>query len=565
MKKHLYILVAAVLVISSCHTLDLNPLSEPSTGNFYSNATELTIAVNDLYRIDFIGNDLEDYSDNYWNRATGGNAVTYGTMASDDGTVLTYWTNCYKAIAGANTILANLDRAKATTAPNVLTSIEAQARFARAYQYSRLITHFGDVPFLSSTISLDSAYQYTRMSEDSILQFVFSELDYAAENLPATYSASEDQRWTKGAALAIKARTALYMGQWAIAAEAAHGVMDLAAQGVYALYPSFRDLFLSPGETSKEIIMSVIQSQAQGVYNTGDAADPRNFTPRNTGGYGAYIPTWSLMDAFECTDGQTIDKSKLYDPHHPFANRDPRLSETIVPFGTPWLGYDYQPHPDSVKVMDYSTGQLVKNNDTRSVAIYASYTGLLWKKGIDQSWADNRVDEDDILIVRYAEMLLTYAEAKIELNQIDPSVLDAINQVRARAYGVDVSATTLYPAITTTDQQQLRSIVRRERRVEFANEGLRYMDLMRWRIIGKALTRPAVGLVDPANQDRSKWPFPGVPPIDADGIPDFSAEISAGEVKVLALRSFDTTRQYLWPIPAVELRVNPKITQNPNY
>jgi hypothetical protein len=565
MKKHLYILVAAVLVIGSCHTLDLNPLSEPSTGNFYSNATELTIAVNDLYRIDFIGNDLEDYSDNYWNRATGGNAVTYGTMASDDGTVLTYWTNCYKAIARANTILASLDRARENTAPSVLTGIEAQARFARAYQYSRLITHFGDVPFLNSTISLDSAYQYTRTSKDSILQFVFSELDYAAENLPATYSASEDQRWTKGAALAIKARTALYTGHWEIAAQAAHGVMDLAAQGVYALYPSFRDLFLSPGETSKEIIMSVIQSQAQGVYNTGDAADPRNFIPRNTGGYGAYIPTWSLMDAFECTDGQTIDKSKLYDPHHPFANRDPRLSETIVPFGTPWLGYDYQPHPDSVKVMDYSTGQLVKNNDTRSVAIYASYTGLLWKKGIDQSWADNRVDEDDILIVRYAEMLLTYAEAKIELNEIDPTVLDAINQVRARAYGVDVSATTLYPAITTTDQQQLRSIVRRERRVEFANEGLRYMDLMRWKVIGKALTRPAVGLVDPANQDRSKWPFPGVLPIDADGIPDFSAEISAGEVKVLALRSFDTTRQYLWPIPAVELRVNPNITQNPNY
>lgn len=565
MKRHLYIIISGIMVISSCHTLDLNPLSEPSTGNFYSNATELTIAVNDLYRIDFNGNDLEDYSDNYWNRATGGNAVTYGTMASDDGTVLTYWTNCYKAIARANTILGNLDKAKENTAGSVLTSIEAQARFARAYQYSRLITHFGDVPFLNSNVSLDSAYQYTRTPKDSILQFVFTELDYAAANLPATYSGSEDQRWTKGAALAIKARTALYMGQWAVAAEAAKGVMDLAAQGVYALYPSYRDLFLSPGETSKEIIMSVIQSQAQGVYNTGDAADPRNFTPRNTGGYGAYIPTWSLMDAYECTDGLPIDQSPLYDPHHPFRNRDPRLSETIVPFGTPWLGYDYQPHPDSVKVMDYSTGKLVKNNDTRSVAIYASYTGLLWKKGVDQTWADERVDEDDILIVRYAEMLLSYAEAKIELNQIDPSVLNAINQVRARAYGVDVSETSAYPAVTTTDQQELRSIIKRERRVEFANEGLRYMDLMRWKIIGKALTRPAVGLVDPANQDRAKWPFPGVPPIDQDGIPDFSAEISAGEAKVLALRSFDTTRQYLWPIPAVELRVNPKIKQNPNY
>ncbi len=182
---------------------------------------------------------------------------------------------------------------------------------------------------------------------------------------------------------------------------------------------------------------------------------------------------------------------------------------------------------------------------------------------MEQSWVDKLAQDNDVIICRYAEILLTYAEAKIELNQIDQSVLDAINKVRARAYGVSYTQTASYPAITITDQTQLRQIVRRERRVEFPLEGLRYMDLIRWRLAEKALTRPVIGLPDPATQNRSKWPFPGVTPIDSDGIADYSG--FGNDVKIVAQRSFDKSRQYLWPIPDVERRVNPKITQNPGY
>lgn len=120
-----------------------------------------------------------------------------------------------------------------------------------------------------------------------------------------------------------------------------------------------------------------------------------------------------------------------------------------------------------------------------------------------------------------------YAEAKIELNQIDQSVLDAINQVRARAYGVDYTQTNAYPAVTTTDQQKLRSILRAERRMEFAKEGLRYMDLVRWKIAGKALTRPNYGMLYPVSLlkekvvDKGLWFWPETPAIDEDGIADF--------------------------------------------
>ncbi len=172
---------------------------------------------------------------------------------------------------------------------------------------------------------------------------------------------------------------------------------------------------------------------------------------------------------------------------------------------------------------------------------FASFTGFLWKKGVDQTWADKVAEDNDAVIIRYAEVLLTYAEAKIELNEVDASVLDAINRIRARAYGVAVGQTTLYPAITVTDVTELKKIIKRERRVEFAKEGLRYMDLIRWKLAEKALTRPVIGLPDPANQNRAKWPFPGVTPIDDDGIPDYSG--FGTDVKIVAQRSFDKAGQ----------------------
>jgi hypothetical protein len=234
-----------------------------------------------------------------------------------------------------------------------------------------------------------------------------------------------------------------------------------------------------------------------------------------------------------------------------------------VEFNTQWLGYNYTPHPDSLTVYSSKQNKSVSNKDSRAVAAFASYTGFLWKKGIDQTWADRLAEDNDAIIIRYAEMLLTYAEAKVELGEADATVLDAINQVRARAYGVTAAQTTLYPAVTTTDLTELRKVVRRERRVEFAKEGLRYMDLIRWHLAEKALTKPVIGLPDPANQNRSKWPFPGITPLDDDGIADYSG--FGSDVKALIERKFDKNKQYLWPIPAVERRVNPNITQNLNY
>lgn len=560
MKNLVYILLLTASV-TACNTLDLNPLSEPSSETFYSNQTELELAVNDLYRLDFWGNDNEQFTDNYWHRGQLGNAVTFGTMNAEDGTVQAYWTACYKAIARANSFLANKDRAKANTPATVMTQLEAEMRLIRAYQYSRLVTHFGDVPLMTKPMVLEESYAVTRTSQAEILKFIFDELDFAIANLPQSYPASAVKRLTKGAALAVKARTALYTGNWAVAKDAAQAIMQFTGAGAYSLHPSYSQLFLKAGETSPELIISIPRDEAQKVFTSG--TNVQDQLPRVTGGFGAQIPTREMVDAYECRDGKPIDESPLYNPKEPFKNRDPRLTASIVEFGTQWLGYTYQPHPDSTTIFSSKENRRVSNLDTRAVAAFASFTGFLWKKGVDQSWADKRSEDNDAILFRFAEVLLTYAEAKIELNEIDASVLNAINQVRARAYGVAVGQTSAYPAVTTSDRAELRRIVRRERRVEFAKEGLRYMDLIRWRLAEKALTRPVIGLPDPAAQNRAKWPFPGVTPIDDDGIADYSG--FGADVKVVAQRSFDKARQYLWPIPALERRVNPNLTQNPGY
>ncbi len=556
MKKILFSIIA--LSSFACNKLDLTPPSEPSTASFYINQTELELAVNDLYRVDFWGNDNEQFTDNYWHRAQLGNAVTFGTMTADDPGVQSYWTNAYKAIARVNAFLANKDKAASNTPADVMKRLEAETRLIRAYEYSRLITHFGDVPLLTTPVPLEQSYGITRTSKDQVMKFIFDELDFAAANLPQSYPVSGVKRLTKGAALAVKARTALYTGQWAMARDAALTIIQSSA---YSLHPSFANLFIKSGGTSPEMILSIPRDQTQKVST--DAGTVQDQISRNAGGFGAQIPTREIVDAFECTDGLPINQSSLYDPLNPFKNRDPRLTATIVEFGTPWLGYTYQPHPDTLTVFSYAANKRVANNDSRAVKAFASYTGFLWKKGIEQSWADKQTEDNDIIIIRFAEMLLTYAEAKIELGDIDQSVLDAINRVRARAYGVTLAQTTLYPAVTTVDQTALRRIVRRERRVEFAKEGLRYMDLIRWHLAEKALTRPVIGLPDPANQNRAKWPFPGVTPLDSDDIADYS--VFGNDVKILAPRNFDKNRQYLWPIPALERRVNPGLTQNPNY
>lgn len=187
-----------------------------------------------------------------------------------------------------------------------------------------------------------------------------------------------------------------------------------------------------------------------------------------------------------------------------------------------------------------------------------------------EDWTGNFNAENDLFVIRYADVLLMYAEASIELNEIDQSVLDAMNTVRARAYKVSKDQTGSYPEITTTEQADLRKILRVERRMELAWEGIRYMDIIRWQIADRVLNKNNYGILDPAELrekvvNQGLWFWPETPQRDDNGFFDFTSMYNQGLIKLLTVRKFDASKQYLWPIPTKEVLINENLVQNPGY
>ena len=565
MKRHIIPAIIA-LCLCSCSKLDLYPLDTGSNDSWYKTEDQMVMSIRGLYRTVFWPLDNDYWADDHQSRSNL-NIITGGTINGESSEVKNRWQNCYKAIARANTILANLDNAQERLgiSEEKVRLYRAQTLVARAAQYCILTTYFGDVVYVDKEISIEEAFRMGRTDKSEILEKVYADLETAAVDLPVSYTGSVELA-TRGAALAIKARYALFNGEWQIAADAARRCMDL---GVYELYPDFSKLFLASTAHASENILSWPRSVDLDI--TLDPGNVMGYCTRNRGGYASEYPSWELFCSFLCRDGKPIDESPLFNPHKPFENRDPRCAATIAEFGTEHLGVIYDPNPYSFNVMNNITGKQIKNLDCNSNSMYASFNGLVRKKGVDEDWVNNQTFKvaPDYVFIRYAEVLLIYAEAKIELGQIDASVLNAINSVRARAYGVQLSQTSAYPAVTALGQDEMRRIVRLERRMELAYEGLRYMDLLRWKLAEKALNQPNYGLLDNAGLkklcDDGNWFFAYVPEIDEDGIADFSRLYEDGLCKIISKRNFDASKNYLWPIPSQEVLTNPFLGQNDNY
>ena len=557
-----FIMICGLCLTTSCMDLDLAPLSMATNENWYANETQVEMSVNDLFRENVWNTVKEQWTDDECRR-TETSSFALGSINGQTSEVTSMWDNCYRVIGRDNAVI---DKLKAM--PDGFMSDTkrdqylGEALFARACMYSRLITLFGDVPYSDTTIDIKTAFSMGRTPKSDVLQKIYTDFDDAIRMLPVSNGAV--QRPTRGAALGMKARIALYNEDWDTAIECAKACMELS---VYKLYPNFEELFQQNTHNTVESVFSIPRSITYNVATN----SWRDWLPRNNTGYAANGPTWDLLAAFLCTDGLPIDESSLFDPHKPFENRDPRCAATIVAFGSTWLGIEYDPNPvTGDMVMDYTNGKEIKNNDNKNNAEYASFNALLRKKGFDESCLKNGYKtEHDLIIMRYADVLLMYAEAMIEKGTIDQSVLDAMNQVRARAYGVDKAATDKYPAITTTDQAKLRTILRTERRMEFAFENLRYFDLIRWRLCGKVFNLKNYGIYQnkEANMENlitpGNWFWGTVPDIDENGCADFSS-LEAYGINSLAQRTWDD-RQYLWPIPTTEIQINENMKPNPGY
>lgn len=570
--KYTALVMACVITLGCTDGLERLPLDRPSDQNFYSNQTELLMALNACYRdMTAAGRGgrihvaLDNMTDvGFQREATADKAITNGNIDSENTFIATAWRDLYRGIAKCNNLLDNMHRAADAVDPELFSRIAAEARFIRSFNLLMLSQLWGDVPLLTHTLPEEEYLRLERNPRADVIQFILNELTEIAEILPQQYPNSDRGRITRGAALALLSRAALFDGRYRIAHEAAGKVID---ERQYNLHESYRQLFTYSGEHSQEVILSYQYTRGVNHHNLTKNIATRMASPN---GWCIFTPSQDLVDSYECIDGLTIDKSPLYSPSNPFTNRDPRLAQTVLlprvgsetsttTPGTLWQGYEYKSSKSLASEAYYSVnGSQVANQDV--VNQYASFTGYVWLKYLDE--LDTPLPEHselDFILIRYAEVLLNYAEAKIELGEIDQSVFDAINLIRARAYGVNLHDVDDYPAISGLAVPALRAVLRRERKVELALEGFRYDDIRRWQIADKAMGRVVYGRPERfdvlVNTDR--------PAFDTDGIPNY-ANMSS-KLRYIETNRFEVNRHYLWPIPQREIDLNDNLRQNDGY
>jgi hypothetical protein len=579
--KRYKILMLFVLLISICSCedkiLNLESLNEPTDASFYTNEQELNMALTGVYNsIIWKGAYLTPMQHLIDNSATdigicrgdgdAFNDLGSGIQSSMTAGLLTTYVGYYKGIALANSLLQNMVKAKSVTPEVSYNQIKAQALVIRAYHYMYLTELFGDVPYLETGISTPAEGLVPRTPKSQIVDKMLVDLQNAADDLPYKWPSTQNGRITKGVALALRARIALYNGKFSEAVASSGAIINNETTFGYTLNASYKDLFQTAGQNSSEImfVMPYMFGFATSQFSVVQGS-------RNLGSVSIAVPTQSMIDSYEAIDGKTIDKSAIYDPQRPFENRDPRLKASIITPQSLWAGIIFESHPDSLKFR-LANGKIGGDNkDCRKVSWPGAFCGYLWKKyTIEenqvkiQSW-----DDISFILMRYAEVLLIYAEAKIEMGQIDASVLTSINRIRARAYGVSVTNTSAYPAITATSQAELRKVIRRERKVELANEGFRLFDIRRWKIAEKVMPVVVYGrILDPKKATK-------VPTIDDDCFVSYAGVESQYDRNTDSRfpnaqnRTFNKLRDYLLPIPQQEIDtykgLGKTLDQNPGY
>lgn len=503
--------------------LERAPLDKPSMETFWSSPDQAEMWVNNLYKVasnsptGLMGVDIttqEAYSDNAYGRTNRArNNIANGTFDATDGHIAGYWS--YRNIRLCHEFFEYVGRVPGMP-ESKLKELSGQVRFFLAFEYYKMITKFGDVPLVTKVLSVkDSDVGVSPKAE--VLEYILEQLDMAIDLLPLSYDESQKGRITKGAALFLKTRVLLYNERWAEAADAAQQLMDL---GIYKLDPNFEDLFLTAFNNKKSGVILEIQ-YVENLF-TNDLS--LRFSPVMFNAHALILPTPQLVAAFEMKDGLPIDESPLYDPTHPFDNRDPRFYTTFL-----WHG---QTLNETLPPLDLS-----------GTEYNFAFTYVYFRKSIVDFRNRFRPMHLNWNLFRYADLLLMYAEARNEASGPDPSVYDALDLIRERAGMPDVDR------VRYGDQASLRSFIRNERRVELAGEGLRYNDIIRWRIAEQVLN------INLKSMDLTAWPDG---PLNKNGEPLLAP-------RPVETRYFDPSKDYVWPIPQVAIDRSDVLQQRPEW
>ena len=555
MKKLVYILSAFILA-ASCNVLDFDESSSQySRDDMYKTYSNIQKMLTNIYgympnkdiadvssALRDCGSDDAEYADPDASvqRFTNGNWSPIQTV--DD-----KW-SLYYGIRSANEFLESIETVDLSMYQydtkyqrwlEHLAYYPYEARVLRAYYFFELARRYGDIAMPLTMLTAEQANSIGKTPFDEVIDFIVSECDACAPNLPATYVGLLDDeigRVTNGFALAVKAKALLYAAsplhnpsgdkaKWKKAAEAAKAIIDL---NQYKLDKAEK----ANNYLSQEVIFAIARSESQSFEKNNF---PVRFTEGQRTSMAGTFPTQNLVDAFETKGGYDITlaadgwhtSDPAFDITKPYENRDPRFARAVLANGMSFKGSAIETF---VGGKDYSA--------TRSEL--GTPTGYYLRRYIQESTSftpeASVTNKHQWIVYRYAEALLSYAEAVNEYlgspsatdGTFTLSALDAINQVRANADMPDVEATT---------QAAFRDAVRREWRVEFAFEDHRFWDVRRWKI-GQSV----MGQID------------GVEIVKNGSNLSYSR-------KMVESRTW-SDKMNLYPIPQAETFNNPNLTQN---
>lgn len=507
-KYFIYIcILAGTLTACNEDFLECPPLTEPASATFYTNEAAALMGVtgvyNALHNMNYVYEWEDVLTDNErW--STDGGTALYGALAQycetptgNNSYTRRIWHRNYKIIQRANSAIENIE-AMDNLEENLKNRLIAECKFLRGWAYHCLIWRYGDVPLLLNP-TIDQDLYPARTPKAEVVQQIYKDLAEAAQYLEVTYSGEDVGRVTKGAAYGMLAKEYLFSQEWAKAAAEAKKVMDIPE---YGLYEDYLELWAPGVNNTKEGLFEVQFWTPNGEFQPmyyyrwlrGDAA--------NTGasGYGFSMVVQDLVNAFENIDGTPFDPTgiDLTTDTVQYENRDPRLKISIFCDGMDYFGQPYQ--------REWSP------------------TGYTWRKysigRYDPLLINNRNAPMNWKVLRYAEVLLIYAEAKNEAEGPVTEVYDAVNQVRNR-----VGMPDLPPGLS---KDEMRERIYHERRVELCSEATRLDDLIRWRRLEEVIERK---------------------------------HLNYGVNYVVDFEEFE----YLWPIHQQEIDVNPNLVQNPGY
>ncbi|QNK63979.1 RagB/SusD family nutrient uptake outer membrane protein [Pedobacter sp. PAMC26386] len=550
MKRYNILLIfvlMAMLLSLGCKKLDRLPETSFTDDQFWNTENDLINAANRMYQ-QLIGYSIDNRGDDNVNQ-TGLNEVSNGNRGvpgtSDD------WKVPYQQIYTANNILEKAGKAQVTDA--VKNRYFAEARFFRAYAYAALVQKYGDVPLLLKTLTIESPeLNMPRTARATVVQSIYDDLDYAALWLPARAALPTAQygRVTKSAAWALKSRVALnegtrgkffntanYQQNLQIAVQAATSVMG---QG-HSLFASYQGMFThdgeGPGNTENVFVKLYGLTAALGLtHNT--SRDLEN---------GRIAPTRNLIRMFLYKDGL------------PAYNTDNTPSATRSPFFVnekDETGYNtiLDNRDPRITTLVYRSGEQSYQRPWVPGTSLGTRSAYAAKKGFNAvDWTTNGNATVHKSLIRYAEVLLIYAEAKYEM---DGTITDAdlnltVNALRTRA-GLTAKLTNSF---VLANNLSMREEIRRERTVELSLEGFRYTDLMRWKTAETVLPKTLLG----ARFNAIEWvgTASGSLNLNADGVL---------VVEDVSKRTFNPARDYLYPVPLQEISLSSNnVTQNPGW